>query len=214
MKLLAYLINGTPVNEMTEGYNPDDLNGNPAFKISETIESGYADITSIDNLYFLFDSANIGFLKNREMIKVLMIAIVNPDFSNWGSLTLSQKQIVSKLFLAPYSLRITVVTDSEDSASWIELLSTTKIQRAIQVESMRMIIGKELRLGTISFPDTNQFYIDTMDLLDWYIFTNNQSFYDWLNSDGVYASNGFNSKSYYTLARYTALMNVLVGYNF
>ena len=49
MTLTAYLINGQAVRVELKQWSSRDLNGNPEFKIEETVSSGYKDVSSIEN---------------------------------------------------------------------------------------------------------------------------------------------------------------------
>ena len=66
MKLQAYILNGKIINIEIFNWTLEQLNGNSPWIISETLQSGYADITSIENWYkFGFDLKDYIYVRNQ-----------------------------------------------------------------------------------------------------------------------------------------------------
>ena len=98
MKLLAYNINGTPVNELMS-YTGEQLNGNLPYIIDDNIISGYTDISSIENWH------NIGqiligqfdYFKDwkclRSKIKEKVEEKAGFNYSNFNNLSTEEKKI-------------------------------------------------------------------------------------------------------------------------
>lgn len=214
MKLLAYTINGETVGIQVLTWSDADLNGNkPWLSIpdNDPVPPGYVDVTSIENWNGV-GRAFKDYLYCRDRIQELVIAIVQPDYSNWNGLTLAQKQVACEYVLAPYVLRVpAIVTDAQDAINWQIVIEQT---RGVQVnklygreriiEEMRMLVAEYIRIdfwggGYASLSVGQQFYKDTADLLDWFGFTAAPDFKYWLNNTvgTPYENDGFQQKAYY-----------------
>jgi|GEM_PF-5806171 len=106
MILGAYKINNVPVSEL-DSYNLDDLNGNPAFVVANTLPGSYENISTIENFHLygrgLIGSA-VGFKDwkclQRE-IKALIMTKVSDDIdANWSSLNAAEKLIACNYILS------------------------------------------------------------------------------------------------------------------
>ncbi len=113
MKLLAYIINGDIVGVDLEKWDDDLLSGNKPFICSESVESGYVDISNIVNWSKFGINTGRDYKFVRNEIKILVIAIAGVDFTNWNNLTENEKIIASEYFCAPYSCRILMHTLQE-----------------------------------------------------------------------------------------------------
>lgn len=92
MILSAYLINGEPVGTVVTYYEPSQLNGNPPFKVEQTLSQGYADISSITN-WDRFKGAtgkDIKFIKRQ--INLLRESV------GYNNLSLEEKILSNKYF--------------------------------------------------------------------------------------------------------------------
>lgn len=106
MKLGAYKINNTPVSELGS-IEVASLNGNRPLLIASSLDSGYEDITSIENIHLygreLIGSA-LGFKDwkclQRE-IKTLVFAKTDNDLdTNWNALNAAEKIIACTYMLS------------------------------------------------------------------------------------------------------------------
>jgi hypothetical protein len=212
MKLFALLINVAgilkPANELS-GYTDGQLNGRRPFLAStDATVIDYQDITSLEN-WNLFGQLALNFTRTRFAVRDALVAMIGADYSGWPTLTPAQKTIAATWMVAPYALRLQVHSEEDDKLAWENVLQCTLDDRRVQVEAMRKTIGNELRIGTITKADAEQFWNDTDELLSRYIYADGRGFHDWLTSP-----TGFAAKTYYTQQRYNKLYDMLFNYNY
>lgn len=217
MKLLAYILNGIPINELVEGYNPELLNENKPFIKSAINVNGYADITSAEN-WDLFSRGATDYIFSRYEIQTILIPLANPnypiiDFSGWVGLTASHKSLMAKHILAPKGLRRTIVSSEQDIINWRFLIEVTKSDRKRLVERMRAKVSDMVLEETMSIASTQDFFKDIFPLTEFYIQTANPAFKFWLtNAVGtIYMLDGFEQKPYWSQALEDSLMNIYEG---
>jgi hypothetical protein len=126
MKLLAYEINGNAVGIDLSSWSIEDLNGNAPFIVSNSTETGYRDISSVEN----WDEYGLGLIGSavtfkdwkclQREIKTLADAIVVNDYdTNWGNLNAAEKLIVCNYLLSkvtPTNFGATVPDATERTA--------------------------------------------------------------------------------------------------
>lgn len=103
-KICAYKINGTPVNN-TNGYNTEELGGNPPFiflKESEVVPVEYKNITSIENFEKYGKLAGIDFKLIRKLIGQLVVDL------GWETLSTTEKEIASRYFAVDFTKQLEV----------------------------------------------------------------------------------------------------------
>lgn len=156
----------------------------------------------------------LGYGRSRELMKNAVISIVSTDFSDWGNLSDEEKLISIKWVVAPYALRVSMISDDQDKVNWNKLIVESQGKpvhsyrgRALVVELMREAVGDELRRELISKDDIDDFYESTQQLLDSYVASNSPSFKDWLCGE----FDGFSQKSYFSIERRDYLMNIYNG---
>lgn len=209
MKITAYLINGIPVSNL-EKWTGDQLNGNPSFKMEESVSSGYEDITSIIS----WDKS--GFLdwsRRRDEIVPLFYSIAGLQLENFSSLSIEEKLIGCKYFLIPLEIRTQIISDAQDSINWEFLLIETKISRVDCIESMRKKVGECIRIGSLTLEQTQIFFKDVFQYINWFIDTNSPEFKMWITNEvgTKYESDGFEQKEYYSLQLKNDLMEIYNG---
>lgn len=200
--------------------NPEDY-----FKAIEgTVPDGFQDISSAegwDNYGYIVKD----YLFYRYEIQVILIPLANPNyptinFSGWGNLTASQKEIMSRYILAPYSLRLTVFSDADDEKNWFNLLNITQglpthryTGRALLIERMRKHVANKVRREELALASTQQFFEDIFLLIQYYIASANPKFKLWLtNAVGTaYENDGFEQKSYWSQQLEDELMDIYNG---
>lgn len=217
MKLLAYILNGTSINELTQGYNPELLNGNKPFIKSLVNVAGYNDITSAEN-WDEFGKFATDYIFSRYEIQTILIPKCNPnypviDFSGWANLTASEKSLMAKHILAPKALRRSIISTEQDYINWAYLIKVTKEDRAKLVERMRANVSNMVLEETMSMANTQEFFKDLFPLTEFYIETANPNFKFWLtNAVGtIYMLDGFAQKTYYSQTFKDSLMNIYEG---
>lgn len=107
MKLWAYLINGTPVSTLGK-WTSTELGGNSAFKVSSnSSESGYEDISSIENWEKFWTVSGRDYKFMRAEVSALVVA------AGWSNLTTAQKAVASRLFVASKAQRDEIYTTEQ-----------------------------------------------------------------------------------------------------
>lgn len=210
MKLFAYIINGTPVNNLNS-YLIDDLNGNKPY-VSSTHSSldGYQDISSIEN----WDSSTLlDWSRRRDEILPLFYAESGNQLQNFAGMSIEKKLIGCKYFLLPYNIRTTIISDEQDSINWDFLLKMTKISREECVEAMRVKVGQYMRLGTLTLEETQDFYTRVYQMIIWFDEANKPDFKQWLFNEvgSPYENNGFAQMTYYSESIKNDLMDIYNG---
>lgn len=210
MKLFAYIINGTPVNNLNS-YLIDDLNGNKPY-VSSTHSSldGYQDISSIEN----WDSSTLlDWSRRRDEILPLFYAESGNQLQNFADMSIEKKLIGCKYFLLPYNIRTTIISDEQDSINWDFLLKMTKISREECVEAMRVKVGQYMRLGTLTLEETQDFYTRVYQMIIWFDGANKPDFKQWLFNEvgSPYENNGFAQMTYYSESIKNDLMDIYNG---
>lgn len=207
--LLIKLIGYNPETNIYTNPNTGEVENLPniGVLISQTVLSQYEDISTIENWYnYATDLCDFNYL--RDNIQALVIAIVTPNFSNWNGLTLEQKQIACKYIVAPYQLRVpTIVTDAEDKENWRLLLMSTKRNRESCVEKMRLAVGEYIRTGTLTITQTQDFFRDVGNYIEFFVDANIPDFKNWIFGlapfEGVFAS-----KDYYSVGLQQKLIDI------
>ena len=210
MKLFAYIINGTPVNE-SNSYLIPELNGNDPY-VSSTYSSvdGYQDISSIEN----WDKSKLmDWSRRRDEILPLFYAESGAQLQNFAGMSIEKKLIGCSYFLLPYSVRSQIISDSQDAENWGNLLRHTKESRTSCVESMRIKTGQYMRTGLLTLDQTQSFYKDVFEYINWFEDANAPDFKQWLTNEvtSPYENSGFAQASYYTLQLKTDLMDIYNG---
>lgn len=157
----------------------------------------------------------------RNILWTLLIAEIGANFAGWGSLSLAKKLIAAKWGLAPYALRLSVITEGEDIINFKELLEQTAGTRKENlfgrdriVEEMRQYIGLNyFRTEVMTKVDIDDLYATIKGYITDFIASNSPSFKQWLtNAVGtVFETDGYAQKSYYHSEVVTALIDIYNG---
>lgn len=101
--LCAYLISGTPVNEL-DFYLTSDLNNNIEYLVDDTVLTDYQDISSIENwdAYGKNSGKDYKYIRNEIIILAATIG--------WTNLTITEKTIAAKYFAVASSQRDEIFT--------------------------------------------------------------------------------------------------------
>jgi len=181
----------------------------PAIIVGDgAVPEGFSDGSTIVNWDKYSRQSGLNYSAIRSEIKTLTFTIAGADLSGWNNLTIAEKTIASKYCVLPFSLRVSVVGEAQDKVNWDELLNQTLLDRTLKIERMRKEIGDDLRKETLTYAQSDQFFMDTSTLIDAYRAVMNPAFNYWLESTNGYESTGFASKPYYTLDRLTRLMAI------
>lgn len=161
------------------------------------------------------------YLFYRHEIEKILIPKANPnyptiDFTGWATnLTSEERDIMARYVLAPYTLRLTIFSDAEDKYNWFELLRITQgtdnksvfTGRALLIESMRKHVADYVRRELLTMVQSQMFFKDVFELLNWYIHSAAPDFKLWLYGLDPY-ENQFTSKDYYSLNMKNELINI------
>jgi len=211
---------------MAKKYYLEDIQEFPSIVHQEEQPNGYIDISNNAVLIDKYGTRVRDYLFVRDDINNILFMKANPDFPTinfsgfFTNMTVEERKIMSKYILAPYQLRLTQFTDSEDESNWFELLRITQgteaenipyTGRAYLIEKMRKHVANKVRMEQLTMSQTQDFLEDIGDLLTWYIKSANPKFKLWLYSTGIYENNGFNSKSYWSQTLEDELIAIYEG---
>lgn len=207
--LLAYTINNTPLNQISN-WTFGQLDSNFPFLISDVLIPNYEDISSISN----WDTYGIK-LKDynyvRDRIKELT------DLIGFYNLPNEEKIISAKYFVVGKPERDTVLTEDEQYNFWNILISDSQSSRFNRWESAKKYISYKL-----SPINSSNLAKSTSDLCTDYINYNIitkvkdgiSGLFDYLKGEGDYITNGYPSKSYWTQQDEDMLMDILQNGNY
>lgn len=168
----------------------------------------------------LYGSQVLDFDRYRYEMKAPFYALAGSQLQNWASLNDEVKAIAVKMFFVPYALRLTVVSDEQDSLNWEKILTLTQGTpveqyqgRAKTFDMMRICVAQRVRKEIMSMTDSQQMLKDVGQIVDWYIRVNSPDFKQWLMNEAgsPYENNGFAQKSYYSLLLRNELYDIYNG---
>lgn len=109
-KLCAYIINGSPINELDQ-YEKYQLNGNPPFVSEDIVPAGYQDISTINN----WDKYGLATGYDYKYVRIQIYILVTTI--GWTNLSIAEKTIASIWFVVVKSQRDEVHTLEEQKAN-------------------------------------------------------------------------------------------------
>lgn len=210
MKLFTYIINGNPLNELNS-YLIEELSGNEPY-LASTYSSidGYQDISSV----ITWDKSNLlDWARRRDEILPLFYAESGAQLQNFAGMSTEKKLIGCRYFLIPYNIRMMLISDEQDAINWSYLLERTKESRKDCVEAMRLKTGQYMRTGQLTLEQTQLFYKDVFEYINWFEDANAPDFKQWLTNEvgSPYENSGFEQASYYLLELELDLMEIYNG---
>lgn len=210
------------IREIIEGntFVNEAVSGVFSVKESPILVDGWEDITSMEN-WDLYGERILDYLQVRIRIQTILMTKMYGSFTNWGTLSNSEKNVAVKWILVPYSLRITVVNDATDKINWDRLVELSmgdgKIinltGRALMIEKMRRYVSEQLRIEVLAKNDIDDFYFTIESMVNAFVKTNSNYFKNWINNTvgTTYENNGFKQKSYYSDEKRDYINNILNG---
>jgi hypothetical protein len=210
MKLQAYILNGKIINVEIFNWSLDQLNGNKPWIVSETLQNGYADISSIESWNAIGFNVK-DYLYVRNQVNLLLQQI------GFNNLSLNEKIIVSQYFLVSKSDRDTVMSEEEQVNYWNILIENSQDCRFKRWETAKKYISYKL------LPvDSSDLAKSTSELCTDYINYNIitkikdgiSGLFDYLKGEGDYVSNGYPIKSYWSQQDQDKLMDILENGNY
>ncbi len=205
MKLLAYILNGKPINEYKNTLLSIQ-NGRPYYifiEDNEPIPEDYVDITSIEN--WASYGLNVGdflFVKNR--IKEIYLA------KGWDNLTDAEKNICIDYYIydgikAAYFLASTGQVMLEDVKDYLIEKWKAYYDNFLETCQIRWDKAQTFVTKYLSYRDAEDLYISCKSLITDYLtigrFGTNygdsiSGILDFVESTGDYVNNGLNEKNY------------------
>lgn len=155
----------------------------------------------------------IDWARRRDVILPQFFQEAGNQLQNFASLSNKTKLIACDFFLIPYNIRTQIISNEQDSKNWEFLLRKTKESRIDCIEAMRIKTGEYIRIGLLSLEQTQFFYKDVFNYINFFIDTNSPEFKQWLISEvgTQFENNGFSEKSYYLEQLKTELVDIYNG---
>lgn len=110
--LLAYDL-GNGKNTFTDVYTSQDLNNNAPYKTSDTVETGYVDISSIENWWWFFEQDRHSWICKDYKYYRNQILILANFVIGWSNLSQREKEISASIFAVGDTERLEVYTVEE-----------------------------------------------------------------------------------------------------
>lgn len=192
----------------------------PAVLWQEATPSGdWLDKTNDAVQWHLYGKQVLDYIFVRDKINNILFLKANPnyptiDFSGFFTeLTSDERLLMCQYVLAPYALRIIVVSEEEDKNNWENLVQITQgtenpkapfTGRSLIVERMRWEVAHEVRKENLTMEQSQQFFKDVFELTEWYIRAACPEFKLWLASE-------FETKDYYSSDLHDRLNNIYEG---
>ena len=181
----------------------------PTYQVKEVLDTNYLDITSVTHWFTLQDEIGKDYLFCRDGA----IGFINGT-TGFSGLTQSDKEYSAQNFCVSKTDRDTIYTDVEQEGYWTQFVVNSKEARNLRWEKSKVFISYRL-----SLTDSSDLAVSTLDLNQRYVEYGIESLsedgqdglFDWINGEGSFVSNGFPSKSYYTLELKNEILNRLNG---
>tara|TARA_Y100000389_G_scaffold188228_1_gene210562 strand:+ start:471 stop:1070 length:600 start_codon:yes stop_codon:yes gene_type:complete len=181
----------------------------PTYQVKEVLDTNYLDITSVTHWFTLQDEIGKDYLFCRDGT----IGFINGT-TGFSGLTQSDKEYSAQNFCVSKTDRDTIYTDVEQEGYWTQFVVNSKEVRNLRWEKSKVFISYRL-----SLTDSSDLAVSTLDLNQRYVEYGIESLsedgqdglFDWISGEGSFVSNGFPSKSYYTLELKNEILNRLNG---
>ena len=181
----------------------------PTYQVKEVLDTNYLDITSVTHWFTLQDEIGKDYLFCRDGA----IGFINGT-TGFSGLTQSDKEYSAQNFCVSKTDRDTIYTDVEQEGYWTQFVVNSKEVRNLRWEKSKVFISYRL-----SLTDSSDLAVSTLDLNQRYVEYGIESLsedgqdglFDWISGEGSFVSNGFPSKSYYTLELKNEILNRLNG---
>ena len=155
----------------------------------------------------------------RDNFQAPLFSSLNPNFSNWGTVSATVRQLASKYFYAPYSLRLTQHSEEYDLEQFTRLYQETKGINKLELqgrprileEIWELVACKYYRKELISQADSTDFTQSTKEYVFNYLNYSSNELRKWINNESEFASNGFAEKSYFNATMRDEITNIYNG---
>lgn len=172
----------------------------PAISWAATLPTGFTDITTNIVELDCYVAQAVNYHSARKLMQAAVIAITQSDYVDWALLTDQEKDIAAKWIAAPYSLRITRVTDTQDGINWEMVLKRSREGRTRIVEQMRLRVGQDVRIDKLTLESAHDLYFSVTKKVEAYKNSAAPDLLQWLTNEvgSAYEFNGMAEKNYYT----------------
>lgn len=197
---------------------------------NDSTPNGYLDKTNMQDIgvtYLQTLLSQIEYNTIRSWILTLLIAKDANITTAFGLCTTEEKQVVCKFILMPYTIRLTLFSDTEDCVNWDKLVTLTegsayslltgrsKVYQLLRVKVSDYVRREVWTLGDYfaNLSKAQLFLRDVEFMKNLFIASNDPEFKEFLNSNGRYdATTGFKSKTYWRQDLETELLNIYNSY--
>lgn len=179
------------------------------YQIKEVLDTNYMDVSSVYHWFSLQDELGKDYLYCRDGA----IGFINGT-TGFSGLTQTDKEYSAQNFCVSKTDRDTIYSDSEQEGFWDTFVTKSKEARNLRWDKAKTYVSYRL-----SPTDSSELAVDTLLLNQKYIEYGIESLVedgqdgllDWVKGEGSFTSNGFPSKSYYTLELKNGILDRLNG---
>ena len=198
----------------------ENITNYPAVAYQETAPpENFTDYSNDIVMWDLYGSEVLQYIQIRSKLATIILSRIGMNFAGWNTLSDLEKQIAVKWIIAPYQLRLTIVSDEEDILNFKEFMERTvgfkkddmDGRDRVAEEIRQYIVLNFLRTEKMSRDQLNDMYDTMAGVLDDYIFNALPSFKYWLNNAAgtIYETNGFAQKNYFSIEMQNGINNIL-----
>ena len=215
---LNLVVSKLDINDITDGnisYSDANFDDNLHIELDDILTNDQE--TTLNNLITNHvsnsDYKMLDWARRRDVILPQFYAEAGNQLQNFAGMSTKKKLRACEFFLIPHNIRTQIISNEQDSKNWEFLLKKTKESRKECIEAMRLKTGEYMRTGLLTLLQTQMFYKDVFEYINWFEDANAPDFKQWLTNEvaSPYENNGFEQASYYTLQLKTDLMDIYNG---
>lgn len=187
MLLLRQKIEGWEnfINEQVSGVFP--------YMYSDSVLSGWEDITSIENNN-LYGYHAADYKRATDEVNILFQAKEgSTQEEKWNNCTQTEKEAVAQRQLVESALRLQVYTQEQDQQNFIIFSDSSNSSRSDRVDYCKISMGYQM-----AAEDGQDLFTSVSEKIPRYISTNDPDLNNWMLSLPPYSAGGFKAKPYYT----------------
>ncbi len=215
---LNLVVSKIDINDTTDGnisYSDSNVSNNLSIELDETLTNDQETILNnlVTNHVANSNYKMLDWSRRRDVILPQFYVESGNQLENFSSMSNNKKIRACEFFLIPYNIRIQIITNEQDSKNWEFLLKKTKESRKDCIEAMRLKTGEYMRTGLLTLEQTQMFYKNVFEYVNWFEDTNSADLKQWITNEvgSPYENNGFEQTSYYLLQLRIDLMDIYNG---
>lgn len=213
--LIFSKLNTHDISDGSITYADSDIDNNFILSTDVVLSQQLEDTITglIDTHVCDYEYKQLDWSRRRDTLLPHFYAEAGAQLQNFAGLVMSKKLNACCFFIIPYSIRIQVITDTNDAKNWDFLLTKTKESRISCVEAMRVKVGQYMRVGTITLTQTQDFYTQVYEKIFLFNNTNKPDLKMWITNEigSVYENAGFAQMTYYNVDIKNDLMSIYNG---